>query len=290
MDLELLRTFLEVDRTRHFGKAADILHLTQAAVSARIKQLESILGVQLFDRVKRDIQLTPEGHRLKRYADMMISGWRKARQDVSLGGSAQQLAIGGSLRLWDILLQDWFLSLRRKMPGLAIIAESNSHELLTRRLLDGLLDIAFMLEPPIFEVLQVQKVALVKLVLVSSRADQSVEQALGHNYLMVDWGLAHALEHRRQFPNAPEPLLRIGQAGIALAHLRSIGGSAYLPSRMVANDITNGQLFLVRDAPPFERTAHAIFPVRSAKVVLIKEVLSQFEYKIDLPERIELEA
>ncbi|WP_082881977.1 LysR family transcriptional regulator [Oleiphilus sp. HI0043] len=39
MDIELLRTFLEVKNTRHFGKAAEHLYLTQAAVSARIKQL-----------------------------------------------------------------------------------------------------------------------------------------------------------------------------------------------------------------------------------------------------------
>ena len=49
MDLELPRTFLEVNRTRHFGQAADALCVTQAAVSARTKQLEGLLGVSLFD-------------------------------------------------------------------------------------------------------------------------------------------------------------------------------------------------------------------------------------------------
>ena len=284
MDIELLRTFLEVNRTRHFGEAAEALHLTQAAVSARIKQLESMLGVKLFDRLKRDIRLTPEGHRLIRYADMLISGWRKARQDVSLGGAAQQLAIGGSLRLWDIVLQDWFLTLRKQTPEMAIIAESHSPDLLIRRLLDGLLDIAFMLEPPQIEVLQVRKVALVQLILVSSEMNQSTEAALGHNYLMVDWGLAHALEHRRTFPDAPEPLVRIGQARIALLHLLNIGGSAYLPARMVADDIASGQLHLVQDAPTFEHIAYAVLPVRSTKVTLIKEVLGLFEYKLDLEE------
>ncbi len=39
MDIELLRTFLEVVRTRHFGKAAAELCVTQSAVSARIRQL-----------------------------------------------------------------------------------------------------------------------------------------------------------------------------------------------------------------------------------------------------------
>ena len=204
MDIELLRTFLEVNRSRHFGKAAEALHLTQAAVSARIKQLESILGVQLFDRLKRDIRLTPEGHRLLRYADMLISGWRKARQDVSVGGAAQQLAIGGSVRLWDVALQDWFISLRRQMPEIATIAESHTPDLLTRRLLDGLLDVAFMIEPAQLDVLQIRKVGLIQLLLVSSETELSVEQALGEGYVMVDWGLAHAVEHRRIFPDAPE--------------------------------------------------------------------------------------
>lgn len=289
MDIELLRTFLEVNRTRHFGDAAEALHLTQAAVSARIKQLETILGVKLFDRLKRDIRLTPEGHRLLRYADMLISGWRKARQDVSVGGAAQQLAIGGSVRLWDVALQDWFISLRRQMPEVAIIAEVHTPDLLTRRLLDGLLDVAFMLEPAQLDVLQVQKVALMQLLLVSSETDQRVDQALGENYLMVDWGLAHAIEHRRMFPDAPEPHVRIGQARIALAHMLDIGGSAYLPARMVADDIAVGQLHMVPDAPTIELTAYAVFPVRSAKADLIKQALGLFEYKVDLDELREYE-
>jgi DNA-binding transcriptional LysR family regulator len=44
MDTQLLRTFLEVHRTRHFGRAADNLYVSQSAVSARIRQLEEELG------------------------------------------------------------------------------------------------------------------------------------------------------------------------------------------------------------------------------------------------------
>jgi len=284
MDLELLRTFLEVNRTRHFGQAAEGLNLTQAAISARIKQLEGILGVKLFDRLNRDIQLTPEGHRLLRYADMLIAGWRKARHDVSAGGAVQQLAIGGSVRLWDVALQDWFHRLRSTRPEIAIMAESHSPALLTRHLLDGLLDVAFMLEPPQLEVLQIRKVALVQLVLVTSEAGQSVEEAMGANYLMVDWGLAHAVEHRRLFADAPEPHVRVGQAKMAHAHLLALGGSAYLPARMVADDINAGNLFMVTDAPVIERTAYAAYALRCAKAALIEEVLALFEYQLDLDE------
>ena len=44
MDTELLKTFLEVSRTRHFGRAAESLYLTQSAVSFRIRQLENQLA------------------------------------------------------------------------------------------------------------------------------------------------------------------------------------------------------------------------------------------------------
>lgn len=94
MDLELLRTFLEVARLRNFGRAAEALYLTQAAVSARIKLLETQLDVQLFDRYKRDIRLTPEGNRLVRHAELLLANWRKARQDVTAGGAQSQLSLG----------------------------------------------------------------------------------------------------------------------------------------------------------------------------------------------------
>ncbi len=276
MDLELLRTFLEVNRTRHFGKAADALNLTQAAVSARIKQLESILGVRLFDRLRREIRLTPEGNRLQRHANLLIAEWRKARQDVALGGAMQQLSVGGSVRLWDIVLQDWFHRLRRHQPELAIIAEAHSPEVLTRRLLDGVIDLGFMLEPAQLDVLQIEKVAAIELVLVGKQPRKQVAEALAGNYLMVDWGLSHALEHRRMFPDAPEPRIRVSHAKMAFAHLLELGGFAFLPVPMIAESLESGQLHLVADAPTIYRNFYAVFPLRSAKLVLIKQVLDLF--------------
>ncbi|MBX4390006.1 LysR family transcriptional regulator, partial [Mycobacterium tuberculosis] len=58
MDTELLKTFLEVSRTRHFGRAADGRYLRESAVSFRIRQLENQLGVKLFTRHRNNIRLT----------------------------------------------------------------------------------------------------------------------------------------------------------------------------------------------------------------------------------------
>ena len=64
MDTELLRTFLEVRQTGHFARAARNLSLTQAAVSARIKQLETLVGQQLLTRARNNVQLTEAGRQL----------------------------------------------------------------------------------------------------------------------------------------------------------------------------------------------------------------------------------
>ena len=277
MDIELLRTFLEVSRTRDFGQAAEAMFLTQAAVSSRIKTLEQMLGVQLFNRIKRDIQLTPEGNHLVSRADFLISEWRKIRQEVSAGGEKQQLSIGGSLRLWDVLLQDWLIRMRTEMPEIALIAESHTPDLLTRKLLDGVLDIACLLEPPQLEVLQIWDIGGLPLRLVSNRKGLSADEALAENYLMVDWGLSHALQHRRLFPDAPEPWTRLAGGAMALSYITSLGGAAYLPEAMIEKAIKDQQVFLVDDAPLIEHRVYAVYTVRSGRKELIDEVLSYFQ-------------
>jgi len=273
MDLELLRTFLELNRTRHFGRTAEALFLTQAAVSSRLKTLERQLGVTLFERSRREMRLTPEGSRLIRHSERMIAAWRAARQDVSLAEASEQLVIGGSLRLWDVLLQRWLHDLRRSDASLAIIAEAQSPEYLTRKLIDGTLDVAIMLEPAQLDIMQVREIAAIEFVFVSSHAGLDVSGALEQDYIYVDWGLSFALDHRRTFPDAPEAMTRVSYARMALDYITSIGGSAYLPRRMVKRDIELGLLHDVHEAPVFVRQAYATYPIRSPRLALIEESL-----------------
>jgi len=273
MDLELLRTFLELNRTRHFGRSAEALHVTQAAVSSRLKSLENLLGVVLFERSRREMRLTPEGSRLVHHAERQIAAWRAARQDVALAENSEQLAIGGSLRLWDVLLQRWLHDLRRNHTMLAIIAESQSPDTLTRRLVDGTLDVAIMLEPAQLDIMHVKEVTRIELACVSSHHGISIAKALQSDYIYVDWGLSFGLDHRRTFPDAPESKTRVSHAKMALEYIKSQGGSAYLPRRMIKNDLEFSLLYEVLDAPAFKRIAYATYPVRSPRLELIEESL-----------------
>ena len=120
MDTELLKTFLEVSRTRHFGRAAEALYLTQSAVSFRIRQLENQLGVNLFTRHRNNIRLTTAGEKLLPYAETLMVLMYRSKATQKLNNIAYALIIGGALgnlfdRLWhgfvvdmiDFYVGDW---------------------------------------------------------------------------------------------------------------------------------------------------------------------------------------
>jgi len=261
VDTDLLKTFLEVSRTRHFGRAAENLYLTQSAVSARIRLLEESLGVTLFTRTRNDIQLTPAGARLTKYAESVLTTINRARQDMALKAEDREsLAIGGMVSLWDIVLQDWLEQVHREWPTVALQAEAGSQDLLVRKLLDGALDLAFMWEPPQMAELELEEIGRIHLVMVSTTAGIAAQQAVGEGYIRVDWGTSFGVSHARHFPDMPPPGLRAGMGRIALALMLRAGGTAYLAEPMAREHIASGRLHLVADAPTIDRAYHAVFP------------------------------
>jgi DNA-binding transcriptional LysR family regulator len=262
MDTELLKTFLEVSRTRHFGRAAENLFLTQSAISARIRQLEESLGVALFTRTRNDIQLTPAGVRMSKYAESILSTWNRARQDAALKAEDREsLAIGGMFSLWDIVLQDWLGRVHIEHPELTLLAEAGSQDVLVRKLLDGAIDLAFMWEPPQMTELELEEIGQIRLVLVSTRAGLSVEESLREGYIRVDWGTSFAMAHGRHFPDIQPPAMRVSHGRMALALLlQGQGTTAYIAEPMVQEYIARGELHRVVGAPVLDRAFHAVTP------------------------------
>lgn len=277
MDVNLFKTFLCVARMRHFGKAADQLFVTQAAVSARIKLLESALGVQLFKRQRNNIQLTQAGERLRKHAETIASGWERARLEVALqSGSMQSLALGMTNDLWDIGVRELVQGVCGARPELVLRLEVNSTETLIARLIDNLLDLAFVYEPPTSAELVARPLLNIPLVLVSTRAAQTPEAALRENYLLVDWGSSFARSHAAFAGDSCLPRMHCSSGAIALDILLSLGGSCYLARQLVAPYLASGALHLVSGAPIMERSSYALFRVENEGSVLLQEVLARF--------------
>jgi LysR family transcriptional regulator, flagellar master operon regulator len=276
MDISFLRTFLEVSRRRHFGKAADVLCLTQSAVSARIKLLESSLGVSLFTRDRNNIQLTPAGQRLQKHARTIVDGWEQARQSIALDEEfSRNLIVGALGDVWSMQSLEWSVNLRRNQPDIALQLESYSADTLLQRLESGLIDLALLFDPPQTPGFVIRETATHELLLVSSSEAQSCEEAMRHNHVMVDWGSSFALALANQLPNAPAPSLRTNQGRLALELITQQGGSAWLPMAMIQNELETGRLHRVEDAPQMERIVYAVYRPDALREETIRLALSQ---------------
>jgi DNA-binding transcriptional LysR family regulator len=96
MELNQLYCFLQVAKTQHMTRAADLLHITQPALSKNISRLEEDLGVKLFDRQGKNIRLNEYGRVALRYTEQVLYalGDMQAELDQMAAGQAGHLRIG----------------------------------------------------------------------------------------------------------------------------------------------------------------------------------------------------
>lgn len=276
MDTELLKTFIEVQRTRHFGKAAENLYLTQSAVSFRIRQLEQQLGVNLFSRYRNNIQLTVAGERLLPHAEAMLTALQRARQDVAVSAEqALQLSVAATANVWDAFLLQGFINIQRAQPGLSWRAESMGKDQIARQVLERHLDLAILFDAPKIDEMQIDKLGDIKLLPVTTFASNNAAEIMRQQYILVDWGTAFDIQHARFFPDLPPPQLRTGSARIALELMQQSGGSAYLPATMVKNLLADASLRLINDAPVMTRELFAISLPKAAQRSQISDIVAQ---------------
>lgn len=95
IDIAELLTFIKVAETSSFSEAGTQLFVTQPAVSKRVAALESSLGVRLFDRIGRQVQLTEAGIRLLPKARKMAEDL----QDIKRSMTLQMQDVSGELRI-----------------------------------------------------------------------------------------------------------------------------------------------------------------------------------------------
>lgn len=260
MDIELIKTFLEVKDCRHFGKAAENLYLTQAAISTRIRQLERYFGVTLFQRARNNIQLTLAGERLVPHAESMLNTLRMAKQDVALASEqVAQISIAGTPNTWDVYIHDAISKIYMSHPEISLIAEILSREQLTRQLLERTLDVAILFDPPKVEELKIESLHMFKLTPVTTFQNKIASPAEVKRYIMIDWGTSFINWHAKEVKGISIPAIRTSTARIALDLMLQCGGSAYLPDMLAKPFIEQGKFFEINSLPIFERELFSAF-------------------------------
>jgi len=281
MDIELIKTFLEVKDCRHFGKASENLYLTQAAVSTRVRQLERYFGVTLFHRTRNNIQLTSAGERLVPHAENMLNTLRMAKQDVALASEqVTQISIAGTPNTWDVYIHDAISKIYIDQPHISLIAEILSREQLTRQLLERTLDFAILFDPPKVDELKIESLHMFKLIPVTTFANKITMASEVQRYIMIDWGTSFINWHAKEVKGISIPAIRTSTARIALDLMLQCGGSAYLPDMLVKPFIEQGKLYEINTLPLFEREVFSAFHKENEneeRIIKIKNLLRKDE-------------
>lgn len=253
MDIDLARTFIEIVRSGSLVAAAEHLHVTQTAISARVQKLEQLLGCQLFVRSRNGASLTADGKGFVAYANQLVHTWEAARRDLPLpAGGYQVLHIGGEVSLCNPLLLDWVRVLHQEVPSHAIRSEVGDSDTLLRKLDMGLLDAALVYQPGYGPGVQVEQLLEEKLVCVR-RAGQP------EPYIYIDWGEAFRRQHDAALPEHARPDLSFNLGPMALQYILEHGGSGYFRARVVQSYLDCGVLERVPQAPEFTYPTYLVY-------------------------------
>jgi DNA-binding transcriptional LysR family regulator len=229
VDIELLRTFLTVSQARHFGRAADQLFLTPAAVSARIRQLEQTLGVSLFHRTRGNIRLTEEGERLLPHAQKLQDAWAAAQRDLSLKPqSAPAIRIGCPPGLWHWLKP--LLEKLQQIEDLQLTLETCSARDIHQHIVQQRLDVGLLLEAPLHDELRTASVEEKTLRLYRSpTSDESGKTG----FIQLDWGAIISSQLQHLAMPASDYTIYANDPAIALQRMQIAQCMAWLPEDLL---------------------------------------------------------
>ena len=269
MNLDHIRTFLEVASCGNFHRASEQLHVTQSTVSARIRTLEDYFGVQLFRRARSGVELTAAGHQFRRYALNLQQFWQQAFQAVTLPkGYRAMFALAAQVSLWDRLVLPWIPWMRSMAPDVALRVDADYSPSQMRYLSDGLLDLGVMYQPRQVPGLCIETLFEEVLVLVSTRP-RAATQAWVEDYVYVDWGDVFREAHARFYPAMTTPAVTVGLGALGLQYILEHGGSGYFPLRVVQPLLEEGRLFRLEGVESVRRPVYAVYSEEPADEALL---------------------
>jgi len=133
-----MRAFRYVARTQNFTRAAELAHMTQAGLSILVREMERQLGVRLFDRTTRAVQLTPAGKRLAPVIERVLVELDGVTEEISsLGETVRHtLRIAATPLVSSDLLPHLLAVFRKKLPHVKISLQDARLEEVERAILD----------------------------------------------------------------------------------------------------------------------------------------------------------
>ena len=144
MTLRHMKIFLTVYQTQNMTHAADILHMTQPAVTRAIKEIETYYGVCLFERMNKRLFVTESGKYLYSQALHLVDTFESIEKGMRNWDTFGILRIGATITLGNFLLPQLIFLFQKQLPNIQVQVTIANRKKLQKMLLSNELDIALI--------------------------------------------------------------------------------------------------------------------------------------------------
>lgn len=137
-----LKAFISVAQERSFARAAERLHISPSAVTLAVRDLESEVGLRLFDRSTRSVELTPPAVTFLPVAERILGDLEGALEDLRSLAERQKgsVVVAAAASFINIVLTPAVAQLARRHPGIRVRIIEDTTESLVRRVVSGEVD------------------------------------------------------------------------------------------------------------------------------------------------------
>lgn len=254
MELKNLDTFIQVAELCSFTKAAEKLGYSQSTVSFQIKQLETSLNTQLFERINHTVHLTEKGREVLQYAHQISILAQKMQHQIQTGEELQghiRIATADSLCTW--LVKNGFEQFHQNFPHITIKITPASTEDMFRMLNQNETDLMFTLDSHIYDrdyIIASEKKMDVHFVQGTGHFFQdkdpvSIQELVNCPFILTEKGMSYRRlldEKLSSMSLEIHPILEIGN-GDLICHLLEQGiGISLLPDFVTQKYIEKGTL------------------------------------------------
>ena len=277
MQINAIETFLAIQRTGSFHAAAAHLNITQTAVSARIKSLESTLGLSLFERGPGGTRLSAAGQQFKPYAEQILRTWDFVRSDLSGTSIARTaLRLGSQLSIWDQMLVDVAVWLEKERDCVPFVLNYDHNLNMDEAVSQQLLDIAIVSEVPKATRLGVKELPSERLICVSDKP-LDLSKDTPPLFVNLELGAEYDAHLRESLPGQMQQHIILGNALMGQRYLMRRGGFGFFPVGQIYRPLQRGRLHVVEGVPELRLNCKALYLKENPAISQINEVLDGFE-------------
>lgn len=266
MEFRELSTFIKVAKLKSFSKAALQLGYSQAAVTIQIRQLEKELNTRLFDRIGKQISLTPQGTVFYNYAVSIMKDMEEAKEAVSnpreLSGS---LGLGAIESICSTILPSLLEQYHALYPNVNISIITGSPDDLLDKMNRNTIDIVYFLDKRIYNPKWIKIMELPEeIVFVASRLhpfstrnELTLAEVLTQPFILTEKNASYRFmldQYLASLEMNIQPFLEIGNTEFIISMLRSNLGLSFLPELMIEKDLQSSYLTALKVKDFYMRT------------------------------------